>query len=166
MPHIQTLEQLPDFVGQSLGVAPWVTIEQAKVNMFAEATIDPDWMHIDVERAKRGPVGETIGQGFLTLSLLTHFVHAIAFLPDDIVYAYNYGLDRVRWMAPVRVGKRIRNHMKLIGVDVRGNRQFLIKTENRIEIEGEETPAMVAEWLGLLQGANVDTPYEAWEQPA
>ncbi|KCZ51942.1 hypothetical protein HY29_05235 [Hyphomonas beringensis] len=159
---VRLLEELVEKTGQELGVSPWVQISQEQVNRFADVTIDPDWMHIDVERAKRGPVGQTIGQGFLTLSLLTHFSHALDFLPEDVVYAYNYGLDRVRWIEPVPVGSRIRNRMRLLEVRDRGDRQYLIKTENHIEIENRDRPAMIAEWLGLLQGAQEGQAYEAW----
>lgn len=158
----KSLDDLHNLIGKELGTSPWVTIEQSQIDLFAKATLDPDWMHIDTERAKKGPVGETIGQGFLTLSLLTHLSHTIDFLPPDIVYAYNYGLDRVRWMTPVRVGRRIRNRMTLIDVSDRGDRQFLIKSENTIEIEGEDRPAMIAEWLGLLQGPKKGQAFEAW----
>ena len=166
MPMLKTLEDLPTMVGAQIGTSSWLTITQDQVNKFADATSDPDWMHIDVERARRGPIGETIGQGFLTLSLLTYFSHVIAFLPGDVVYAFNYGLDRVRWMAPIRVGRRIRNHMKLLDVTCRGERRFLIKTLNTIEIEGEERPAMTAEWLGLIQGVVGDGAYEPWKAAA
>jgi acyl dehydratase len=151
MTRIARFADLESWVGKPLGTTTWLTIEQAQVTAFAEATHDMDWMHVDPERARSGPVGATIGQGFLTLSLLTYFSHALAFMPEDVSYAFNYGLDRVRWITPVIVGKRIRNHSTLIDVTCRGDGLYLIKTGNTVEIEGEERPAMTADWLGLVK---------------
>jgi len=159
---IKNLKDLHLMKNEEVGVSPWVRVSQAQVDMFAGATLDLDWMHIDIERAKMGPVGETIGQGFLTLALLTHFSHELNFFPEDIVYAYNYGLDHVRWMEPVRVGSRIRNRMTLLEVKERENHQFLIKSKNVIEIENSPKPAMIAEWLGLLQGSEQGEEYRSW----
>lgn len=165
MTSVARLEDLPALIGEELGRSDWLAIDQHRVDDFAAVTSDPDWMHIDVERARSGPVGQTIGQGFLTLSLLTHFNHAIDYLPHDVVYAYNYGIDRVRWPSPLRVGKRVRNIVRLLDVTKKGERRFLVKTLNTVEIEGEERPAMVAEWLGLVQGA-LEKDFRPWAASA
>jgi acyl dehydratase len=152
MAAVESLEQLSSYVGREIGTSEWLLVTQEQVNRFADTVMDPDWMHIDEARARTGPIGQTIVQGFFTLSLLTHFNHQIRLVPADISYAFNYGLDRVRWLAPLKVGKRIRNRMVLESVAARGANRFLVKTVNTVEIEGESVPAMVAEWLGLVQG--------------
>lgn len=148
---VRAMQDLAAKVGTEIAVSDWYLITQEQVNLFAAATDDPDWMHIDVERAKKGPVGQTIAQGFLTLSLLLHFSHQVGYLPPAIAYAFNYGLDRVRWIAPVRVGARIRNRTELLGVTDRQDGSYLVRTRNTVEIEHGERPAMIAEWLGLVQ---------------
>ena len=157
-----SFDELRAHVGQEIGLSDWLLITQEQVNQFAEVTIDPDWMHIDVERAKNGPVGETIAQGFLTLSLLMHFTHQAAYLPKDLEYAFNYGLDRVRWISPVKVGKRIRNRMFLKAVTPKGRGRYLMTVLNTVEIENEERPAMVALWLGLLQTSSGQAGSSRW----
>jgi acyl dehydratase len=145
------LEDLHEFIGRELALSDWILITQEQVDAFASATRDLDWMHVDPARARSGPLGQTIAQGFLTLSLLTFFSHESRFIPADVEYALNYGVDRVRWMTPVKVGASIRNRARLLDLQSRGADSFLIKTENTIEILGEDKPAMVAEWLGLLR---------------
>lgn len=148
-----SFDHLRAHVGQEISLSDWLLVTQDRVNQFAEVTNDPDWMHIDVERAKNGPVGQTIVQGFLTLSLLMYFTHQAAYLPKDVEYAFNYGLDRVRWISPVKVGTRIRNRMTLKAVTPKGHGRFLVTVMNTVEIENEDRPAMVAQWLGLLQAS-------------
>jgi len=148
-----SFDELKAHVGQEISLSDWLVVTQERVNQFAEATIDPDWMHIDVERARQGPVGQTIVQGFLTLALLSYFTHQAAYLPKDVEYAFNYGLDRVRWVSPVKVGKRIRNRMTLKAVTSKGHRRYLLTILNTIEIEDEPRPAMIALWLGLVQAS-------------
>lgn len=149
----KTIEDLRAWFGDKPRISEWLTADQDLMNRFAEATLDPDWMHIDPERAKvESPFGETIAFGFWTMSMLSYFVRKTIGqeYPDGVPYGFNYGFDRVRLVAPVRVGKRIRNHSKLLDIEDRGEGRFIIKTENRVEIEGEEKPAMVAEWLFML----------------
>src|SRR4051794_17329238 len=105
----ETFEQMAQHVGSEVAVSDWLTITQERVTAFAQVTDDPDWMHIDVDRARQGPLGTTIAQGFLTLSMLLFFSHQTRYRPEKIDYALNYGLNRVRWPTPVRVGARIRN---------------------------------------------------------
>ena len=148
---VRSLEELQGLIGKELALSEWIPITQEQVNAFASATLDMDWMHVDPARARTGPIGQTIAQGFLTLSLLTFFSHQSRLIPAGIEYAFNYGVDRVRWMTPVKVGASIRNRARLLDLQRRGPDGYLIKTENTIEILGEDKPAMVAEWLGLLK---------------
>ena len=160
--QFSSFEHLRAHVGQEIALSDWFLVTQERVDQFAQVTSDPDWMHIDVERAKAGPVGQTIAQGFLTLSLLMYFTHQAAYLPKDVEYALNYGLDRVRWISPVKVGKRIRNRMTLKAVTSKGHGRFLVTVINTVEIEDESRPAMVAQWLGLLQSSTGQTASSRW----
>ena len=155
------VESIRSYYGTEPRVSDWITVEQALIDKFGEATSDVDWMHTDPVRARReGPFGGTIAFGFWTLSMLTKFVRQTTGVdyPEGALYGLNYGFDRVRLMAPVLVGARIRNHMRLIDVETRGQGRYLVKTENRVEIEAVEKPAMIAEWLVLLV---YDTPANA-----
>jgi acyl dehydratase len=146
--HLTTIQE---FVGRELGVSDWLTIEQERINQFADCTGDHQWIHVDVERARReSPYGATIAHGYLTLALLAHFQFAIGLIPADVAQAINYGLDRVRFLAPVKAGARIRNRVVLLTVEDKGGGRVLVKTNNTVEIEGESTPAMVAETLAML----------------
>ena len=160
--NFSSFEQLRAHVGQEISLSDWLLVTQDRVNQFAAVTNDPDWMHIDVERAKQGPVGQTIAQGFLTLSLLMYFTHQADYLPKDVEYAFNYGLDRVRWISPVKVGKRIRNRMTLKAVTPKAHGRYLVTVMNTVEIEDEDRPAMVAQWLGLLQASSGQTASSHW----
>ena len=134
-------------------VSEWLTVDQARIDQFGQSTLDSDWLHVDPERAKRdGPYGGTIAFGFWTLSMLTYFARNAGGrdYPEGALYGLNYGFDRVRLIAPVRVGARIRNRSRVLDVEDRGEGRFLVKTENTIEIEGEGKPALVAEWLFML----------------
>lgn len=123
------------------------------IDKFGESTGDMDWMHTDPERAKRdSPFGGTVAFGFWTISMLTYFGRQILEkdYPGDALYGLNYGFDRIRLIAPIRVGKKIRCSIRLIDVTERQADRYLVKAEYQIEVEDEEKPAMVAEWLFLL----------------
>jgi acyl dehydratase len=140
-----------EFVGRELGVSDWITVDQESINKFADCTGDHQWIHVDVERSKEeSPYGTTIAHGFLTLSLLAQLQYAVGIVPPDVAQAVNFGLDRVRFIAPVKSGSRIRDRVVLVSAEEKGEGRMLIKTQNTIEIEGEEKPAMVAEALALL----------------
>lgn len=146
------LEEIRRYYEASM-VSDWYPVDQENINKFGQATGDEDWLHTDPERArKEAPFGGTIAFGFWTMSLLTHLGRQAAGqdYPDGASFAINYGFDRVRFVAPVRVGKRIRCCGRLLEITERGNNRYLIKTENTVEIEGEEKPALVAEWLVML----------------
>ena len=143
--HIHRLESLQQRVGDELAVSDWVTIDQARIDQCAQATGDHQWIHVDRERAARGPFGTTIAHGYLTLSLIPHLAEqALCF--DDVRMSINYGLNRVRFAAPVKVGSRIRARFVLAAVDdIEGGAQM--QWQATVEIEGGEKPACIAEML-------------------
>jgi acyl dehydratase len=137
------LADLATLVGQPLGSTDWFEIEQSRIDQFAQATGDHQWIHVDVERAKAGPFGAPIAHGFLTLSLLPMFFER-GFAVADVKMGVNYGLNRVRFIHPVKVGSRLRAHFKLLGYEaLPGGAQLTV--EATIEIEGQPKPACVAE---------------------
>jgi acyl dehydratase len=139
-----------EFIGQELGVTDWIVIDQHRIDRFADCTEDHQWIHVDAERAaKEGPFGATVAHGFLCLSLLAPAQTSIV-VPSDAGQVLNYGLDRVRFMAPVKVDSRIRTRVQLLSAEAKGPGRVLIKTKNTVEIEGEEKPALVAEMLVLM----------------
>ena len=146
-----TYDTLGRFVGQALGTSAWMTIDQDRIDAFAACTEDHQWIHVDRERAGReSPFGTTIAHGFLTLSLLPALRQNLGLMPEGVVVALNYGLDRVRFLTPVPAGARVRVHVVMREVTEKGPGRKLVKTENTVEIEGEEKPALVAETLALL----------------
>jgi len=151
MPDIMPLSELVKHVGEEMGVSSWITLDQARIGEFAHCTGDHQWIHVDTERAAReSPFGGTIAHGFLTLSLIapTAFEVLVARVaPKSVV---NYGMEKVRFLAPVRSGKRVRNRIKLAAVDDRGSGRYLVTTDNTIEIEGEIKPALLASALAIF----------------
>jgi len=148
-----TLGNIQQFVGKELGVSSWVQIDQQRIEAFAECTGDHQWIHIDVERAKReSPYGTTVGHGYLLLSMIAPTSFEIFVKPARIAAVLNYGIDRVRFIAPVKAGSRIRNRIKLLAAEDRGNGRTLLTTENTLEIEGEAKPALIAQALTMAVG--------------
>lgn len=148
-----TLATIGDFVGKELGVSEWITIDQQRINDFADCTGDHQWIHVDVERAKReSPFGGTIAHGYLTLSLLPVMQYDVGTLPDGVKAALNYGSDRVRFITPVKVGARVRDHITLVGAEDKGGGRVLLTSRHTVEIEGEDKPALVADTLTMLLG--------------
>jgi acyl dehydratase len=142
-----------DFVGREFGVSQWAVVDQETIDKFAECTGDDQWIHVDTERARReSPYGTTIAHGFLVLSLLAKLQFDAGIVPPDASQALNFGLDRVRFISPVKSGDRVRNRLELMSAEPKGEGRMLVKTKNTVEIEGEEKPAMVAELLALLMG--------------
>jgi acyl dehydratase len=144
-----TRQELEGLIGEELGVSDWFLIDQARVNQFADVTLDHQFVHVDPERARATPFGGTIVHGFLTLSLLVHL--CLDFIPEIAgrKLLVNYGFDKVRFSAPVRVGKRIRALGRLAAVDERKPGNLIMKIDVSVEIENEDKPALVAEWLSL-----------------
>jgi acyl dehydratase len=140
-------ETLKDYIGQDLGESEWLEIDQDRINQFADATLDQQFIHVDSEKAT--PLfGSTIAHGFLSLSLMAG-LPAPQVAPDNMTMAFNYGLDKVRFLTPVNVGSRVRTKAKLVSVDDKGDGRYLVKNEVSMEIEGQEKPAYVAESLTM-----------------
>ena len=143
MKHYAHLAELQVLVGQELGCSDWLTVDQTRIDRFAQATGDHQWIHIDAARAADGPFGATVAHGFLTLSLLPTLFET-AFAIDDVRMGVNYGLNRVRFAAPVRADSRLRGHFKLLSFEpLDGGAQLVV--ESVIELEGSAKPACVAE---------------------
>jgi len=150
------LASLQAKIGQELGVSGWVEMTQEKFDTFAEVTGDKDWLHNDPERcARESPFGgTTIAQGHLLLAHLTKAAEDLMPRPCGLLYALNYGYDRVRVIRPVPAGSRIRVRLKLNGIRPRGENQYVVKNEATIEVEGSDEPHLVAEWLFLIHMAS------------
>lgn len=141
-------------VGREIGVSEWVTVDQRRIDEFAACTGDRQWLHVDVERARReSPYGGTIAHGYLTLSLAAPLAIEAGAVPADAAAALNYGLDKVRFVAPVPAGARVRNRIVLLAVEPKGPERALISLRNTLEIEGEAKPALIADTLALLVAA-------------
>ncbi|WP_263264840.1 MaoC family dehydratase [Pseudomonas sp. RIT-PI-S] len=142
-------DRLPDFIGQELGCSQWLTIDQARIDLFAKATGDYQFIHVDPLRAAATPFGSTIAHGFLTLSLIPHLLEGIMVLPEGVKMTINYGLEGVRFIQPVAVDSRVRLRLALLDVSEKRPGQWLLRARATLEIEGEEKPAYVAEPLSL-----------------
>lgn len=148
-----SLAAIDEFIGKELGVSDWLTVSQEMINAFADCTGDHQWIHVDVERARReSPFGSTIAHGYLTLSLLPAMHASLGVIPTGVQAALNYGADRLRFITPVKAGARIRDRATLIAVERKGPGRTLMTTRHTVEIEGEEKPALVADTLALLLG--------------
>jgi len=143
-------EDLPKLAGKELPPSEWMEITQERVNQFAEATNDFQFIHVDPEKAAQTPFGGPIAHGFLSLSLLSYLNAQTAIFPENLAMGINYGSDKVRYLMPVRVGQRIRSRQTVLEVTEKKPGQWLMKTAVTVEIEGEETPALVAEILSML----------------
>ncbi len=144
--YVNTAE-LPQLVGTELGASDWIEITQERVNEFADATNDHQFIHVDLEKAKSSPFGGTIAHGFLTLSLLTFLLNESMVVPEDTAMTINYGSDKVRFLKPVAVGQRIRANQQLLEANEKKPGHWLMKINVTVEIEGEQTPALIAEIL-------------------
>jgi acyl dehydratase len=146
MKTFQTLKELSALAGQEVAVSDWITITQEQVNQFAQATGDHQWIHVDVERAKSGPFGGPIAHGFLTLSLIPRFFESSLKITETRM-GVNYGLNKVRFTAPVPVGSRLRARMKLLKSEPIDNGGAQMSWEVSIEREGSDKPVCIAESL-------------------
>lgn len=154
-----TFEQLRAMTGQELGVSEWVLIDQTRIDRFADCTEDHQWLHVDAERARReSPFRATIAHGYLSLSLIGGLCQQMNMVPENTQAVFNYGLDKVRFLSPVRAGSRVRLRATLVSVEDKGPGQYLMKFYNAVEIEGGEKPALIAETLAMF--------YERRKKPA
>jgi len=149
MKSFEKIADLQPLVGERIGTSDWLLIDQQRINQFAHATGDHQWIHVDVERARQGPFGSTIAHGFLTLSLLPAFL-ATAFEIKETRSGLNYGLDKVRFIAPVPVNSRLRAHFRLMDWTAVNGGGAQVKTEMTVECEGAEKPACIAESITRL----------------
>ncbi len=140
-------DTLKDYIGKDMGESDWLVVDQDRINQFADATLDHQFIHVDSEKAT--PLfGSTIAHGFLSLSLMAG-LPAPQVAPENMTMAFNYGLDRVRFLTPVNVGSKVRTKAKLLSVDDKGDGRYLVKNEVIMEIEGQEKPAYIAESLTM-----------------
>jgi len=147
---VATLDEIRSKIGQQVGSSGWIEVGQERISQFADATEDHQFIHVDPKAAEAAGFGGTIAHGFLSLSLLSRMAADVMLIPDTARMALNYGLDRVRFLAPVKAGKRVRGHFILDGVEEKSPGQLLIRQTVSVEIEGEEKPALTAQWLGLI----------------
>ncbi len=141
--------ELQTLIGQEVGVSKWFDVTQARIDAFAACTEDHQFIHVDPEAAKATPFGGTIAHGFLTLSLASAMSYDAVAPLEDVVMGVNYGFDKLRFVAPVPAGSRIRGRFKLLSAEDRGGGRWLLKHELTIQIEGGDKPALIAEWLGM-----------------
>jgi acyl dehydratase len=144
------IDQLDEYVGRESGPTEWFTMDQERINKFADATLDHQFIHVDPEKAKHTPFGSTIAHGFLTLSMLPFFLAKCGYAPEGTKFAVNYGLDKLRFLQPVKVNSELRATSKLMQVTNKGGGQYLFKVEVTVEINGEQKPALIAEMLTLF----------------
>ena len=140
---------MKETIGADTGTSDWLLIDQGRIDAFADCTDDRQFIHVDPERAAKTRFGSTIAHGFLSLSMLSYFAESVICIFENSVMGINYGFDKVRFLAPVKVNKRIRAHARLLDVQEKKPDHFLSKHEITIEIEGETTPALMAEWLTM-----------------
>lgn len=145
-----TLEKLQEYIGEEIGLSDWMEITQERINAFAEATEDRQWIHVNPVKAKFGPFRKTIAHGFLILSLLVYLTSRIELFQQGVKMVTNVGMNRMRFISPVLVGSNIRNRCTLKQAAEKGNGKIIITIENTVEIEGAEKPALVAEVLALV----------------
>jgi acyl dehydratase len=142
--------QLAKMIGTEVGVTDWIEIDQERINKFADATDDHQYIHVDTERAAETPFGSTIAHGFLTLSMLSLLTSMGGGVKlDNAVMGINYGLDKVRFINAVKVGSKIRARFTLLSAEEKKPEHYLLKHNVTVEIEGETKPALIAEWLGM-----------------
>ena len=150
MPTFVPPEQLLEMAGDESGPSDWILVDQDRIDRFADATEDHQFIHVDPERAAATPLGSTIAHGFLTLSLLPRLDRQMALVPEGARWTFNYGLDKVRFLQPVRSGSRVRLRTRVLEVTPKSGGRILLKSEARVEIEGEEKPALIAETLYMF----------------
>jgi acyl dehydratase len=145
-----TLDEISARLGEEVGVSDWILVDQARIDAFAEVTEDRQFIHVDPEAAARTPFGGTVAHGFLTLSLLSRMAADAMLRPEAVKMGVNYGFDRVRFMAPVRSGKRVRGRFTLTAFEEKRPGQYQFVHNVTVEIEGEDKPALVADWIGMI----------------
>jgi acyl dehydratase len=144
--HVEIRER----IGDEVGASSWINVDQERIDIFAEATDDRQFIHVDPVAAAKTPFGGTVAHGFLSLSLLSRMAAEAILLPADLQIVVNYGLDRVRFLAPVRSGSRVRGRFTLDSVEEKAPGQVLLRHTVTVEIESQDKPALTAQWLALI----------------
>jgi acyl dehydratase len=147
---LASLTEIKHRVGEEVGVSSWIAVDQARIDAFAEATEDRQFIHVDPAAAALTAFGGTVAHGFLSLSLLSRMGAEAMLVPEGLKVAVNYGLDQVRFLAPVRSGKRVRGRFTLDSIEEKAAGQWLLRHQVTVEIEGEDKPALSAVWLALI----------------
>lgn len=147
---IASLDEIRSKVGTAVGASPWIEITQKDIDAFADVTGDRQFIHVDPEMASNTPFGGTVAHGFLTLSLLSQMAAGVMLVPEETRMVVNYGFDKVRFIAPVRSGKRVRGHFTLAAAEEKRPGQWQFLHNVTVEIEGEDKPALQADWIGLI----------------
>jgi acyl dehydratase len=147
---IASIEEIKARIGSEIGVSDWISIDQARIDAFAAVTEDPQFIHIDPEEAANTPFGGTIAHGFLTLSLLSRMAAVAMLRPESVKMGVNYGFEKVRFIAPVRSGKSVRGHFTLVSFEEKRPGQWQFVHSVNVEIEGEDKPALIADWIGMI----------------
>ena len=145
-----SLDQIRSKIGTDIGTSSWITVDQDRIDLFADATEDQQFIHVDPDAAARTPFGGTIAHGFLSLSLLSRMAEDVMLVPDGLKMVVNYGFERLRFVAPVRSGKRVRGHFTLDAIEEKKPGQLLARHTVSVEIEGEAKPALTAQWLVMI----------------
>ena len=146
---VATPDTIVDFIGKEIGVSDWITIDQDRIDKFADVTEDHQFIHVDPEAAKKTPFGTTIAHGFLTLSMLSKLASGGVVVFEGIKMGVNYGFEKVRFVTPVKSGKKIRGRFTLMSAESKIPGQWSLKYAVKVEIDGEAKPALVAEWLTM-----------------
>ncbi|HEY9553444.1 MaoC family dehydratase [Allosphingosinicella sp.] len=147
---IASLDEITSKVGTAIGTSPWIEISQKDIDTFADVTGDHQFIHVDPEMAAKTPFGGTVAHGFLTLSLLSQMAAGVVFVPEGTRMVVNYGFDKVRFITPIRSGKRVRGHFTLAGAEEKRPGQWQLLHNVTVEIEREDKPALQADWIGLI----------------
>ena len=148
---VKTIKQdgIAAFVGHQSEPSEWFVVTQDQINQFADCTLDQQFIHVDPVAAKDGPFGTPIAHGFLTLSMLTHFADGFSVVIEGARTLVNYGFDKVRFLTPVKVNSRVRGRATFLAIDEKSSGQYIIRMNVTVEIEGEDKPALIAEWITM-----------------
>ena len=147
---VATIEEIQERVGTEIGMSDWILIDQNRIDAFAAITEDHQFIHVDPERAKQTPFRGTVAHGVLSLSLLCRMAGGVMLHPESMRMAVNYGFEKVRFMAPVKSGKRVRGRFRMLSAEEKRASQWQITYEVTVEIEDEDKPALVADWIGYM----------------
>lgn len=147
---VASIHEIKTRVGDEIGVSDWILVDQARIDAFAEDTEDRQFIHVDPEAAAKTPFGGTIAHGFLTLSLLSRMAADAMLRPETMRMGVNYGFEKIRFLAPVRAGKRVRGRFVLTAFEEKRPGQYQFTHNVTVEIEGEDKPALIADWIGMI----------------